>query len=101
MVRENDNPAHDRDFGEDFQAEMIACAPLHGAHFRADARRIHQLLKNYLVAETAEQWIKGLEVHGDGQRDMMALREHYSGEGNTSRHIATAERMRESLHYKK
>ena len=31
---------------------------------------------------------------------MFALREHYSGEGNASRHIATAERMREGLHYK-
>ena len=100
VVRENVDPAHDRDFGEDFQAEMIACAPLHGAHFRADARRVHQLLKNYLVAETTEQWIKGLEVDGDGRRDMMALREHYSGKGNASRRIATAERMRESLHYK-
>ena len=100
VVRENDDPAHDRDFGEVFQAEMIACAPLHGAHYRADARCVHQLLKNYLVAETAEQWIKGLEVHGDGRRNMMALREHYSGEGNASRRIATAERMRECLRYK-
>ena len=39
-------------------------------------------------------------MHGDGQHDMMALREHYSGEGNVSRRIATAERMQESLHYK-
>ena len=101
VIRENEDPAHDHDFGEDFQAEMIACAPLHRAHFRADARCIHQLLKNYLVAETAEQWIKGLEVHGNGRRDMMVLREHYSGEGNASRCIATAERMRESLHYKR
>ena len=59
-----------------------------------------QLLKKYLVAETAEQWIKRLEVHGDGRRDMMALREHYFREGNASRRIATAERMRESLQYK-
>ena len=51
------------------------------------------MLKNYLVAETAKQWIKGLEVHGDGRRDMMALGEDYSGEGNASRRIATAERM--------
>ena len=79
---------------------MIACAPLHGAHFRADSRRVHQLLKNFLVAETAEQWIKNLEPHADGRRDMLALREHYSGEGNASRRIATAERMREGLHYK-
>ena len=70
---------------------MIACAPLHGAHFRADARRIHQLLKNYLITETAKQWIKGLKVHGDGRHNMMALREHYSREGNASRSIATAE----------
>ena len=31
---------------------------------------------------------------------MLALREHYSGEGNASRRIATAKRMREGLHYK-
>ena len=48
VVQENEDPAHDRDFGEDFQAEMIACAPLHGEHFSTDTRRVHQLLKNYL-----------------------------------------------------
>ena len=31
---------------------------------------------------------------------MLALREHYSGEGNASRRIATAERMRDGMHYK-
>ena len=100
VVREQEDPDHDRDFGDDFVSEMIACAPLHGAHFRADSRRVHQLLKNFLVAETAEQWIKNLEPHADGRRDMLALREHYSGEGNASRRIATAERMRDGLHYK-
>ena len=79
---------------------MIACAPLHGAHFRADSRRVHQFLKNYLVTETVEEWIKNLEPHADGCRDMLTLREHYSGEGNASRRIATAEQMREGLHYK-
>ena len=100
VVREQEDPDHDRDFGDDFVSEMIACAPLHGAHYRADSRRVHQLLKNFLVAETAEQWIKNLEPHADGHRDMLALREHYSGEGNASRQIATAEWMREGLHYK-
>ena len=52
---------------------MITCAPLDGAHFRADSRRVDQLLKNFLVAETAEQWIKNLEPHADGRRDMLAL----------------------------
>ena len=100
VVREQWDPDYDRDFGDDFVYEMIACAPLHGAHFRADSRRVHQLLKNFLVAETAEQWIKDLEPHADSRRDMLALREHYSGEGNASRRIATAERVREGLHYK-
>ena len=31
---------------------------------------------------------------------MKALRDHYSGEGNTSRRIAVAERIRDTLHYK-
>ena len=79
---------------------MIACARLHGAHFRADSRCVHQLLKNFLVADMVEQWIKNLEPHADGRRDMLALREHYSWEGNASRRIATAERMRDHLHYK-
>ena len=79
---------------------MIACVPLHGTHFRANSRCDHQLLKNYLVVETAEQWTKNLEPHADGHQDMLALQEHYSGEGNASRRIATAERIREGLHYK-
>ena len=32
---------------------------------------------------------------------MNALRQHYSGEGNTSCHIADAERLRDTLHYKR
>ena len=31
---------------------------------------------------------------------MLALREHYQGEGNASRYITSAEGMRENLHYK-
>ena len=99
VVREQEDSDHDHDFGDDFVSEMIACAPLHGAHFRADSRCVHQLLKNVLVAETAEQLIKNLEPHADGRRDMLTLREYYSGEGNASRCIATTEQMREGLHY--
>ena len=65
VVQEQEDPVHDRDFGDNFVSEMIACTPLHGAHFRAYSRQIHQLLKNLLVVETAEQWIKNLEPHAD------------------------------------
>ena len=100
VVRENDAPNHDTDFGNDFIARSIACAPLNDSSFRADARKVHQLLMNFLVAESAEQWIKDLTPHVNGRRDMQALRNHYGAEGNASRRIATAEKLRESLHYK-
>ena len=31
---------------------------------------------------------------------MQALHNHYQGEGNASRHIATTEKLKETLHYK-
>ena len=55
---------------------------------------------NFLVAESAEQWIKNLAPRVTGRLDMEALRNHYGGEGNASRRIATAEKLRETLHYK-
>ena len=100
VIRENDDPQHDQDFGEDFTQEMISCASLRGANFCADSRKVHQLLKNYLVAESAEQWIHDIEHLNNGQCDMEALHNHYQGEGNASRRIATTEKLKETLHYK-
>ena len=57
-------------------------------------------LKNFLISETAEQWIKGLEHFGDRRRDMIALCNHYGGKGNVSCRIAIAERMHDNLHYR-
>jgi hypothetical protein len=79
----------------------IACAPLTGPNFQADARKGHQLLKRFLQTETAEQWIKPIARRKSGREDMTALRNHdYSGEGNTSRRIAQAEGYRDTLYYK-
>ena len=55
---------------------------------------------NFLVAELAEQWIKNLAPRVNRRLDMEALRNHYGGEGNASRRIPTAEKLRETLHYK-
>ena len=97
-----DNAAldHARDFAGDFMEEIIACAPLNGPKFRADARKVHQLLKNFLMAESAEQWIQPLAPRGNGRDDILELRRHYKGEGNQSRRIASADKYRETLHYK-
>jgi hypothetical protein len=73
---------------------------LDGSNLQADSRKVHQLLKSYLQTESAEQWIKPFARRQNGRADMEALRSHYSGEGNTSRRIAVAERYREHLHYK-
>ena len=100
VVRENEAQDHETDFGNDFTARSIAGAPLNDSLFRADARKVHQFLMNFLVAESAEQWIKDLTPRVKGRRDMEALCNHYGGEGNASRRIATAEKLRESLHYK-
>ena len=93
-------PDHETNFEGDFVARSIACAALNNATFRADARKDHQLLMNFLVAELAEQWIMNLAPQVNGRLDMEALRNHYGGEGNASRRIATAEKLHETLHYK-
>ena len=66
VVRKNEAPDHARDFAGDFTEEIIACAPLDGPKFRADARKVHQLLTNFLTAELAEQWIRLLAPRGNG-----------------------------------
>ena len=99
-VHTNEDPDHETNFKGDFVARLIACAPLNNATFRADAQKVHQLLMNFLVAESAEQWIKNLAPRVNGRLDMKALRNHYGGEGNASRRIATAEKLCETLHYK-
>ena len=48
------------------ELKMISCASLRGANFCADSRKVHQLLKNYLVAESAEQWIRDMEHLNNG-----------------------------------
>ena len=100
VVRANEDPDHETDFEGDFVARSIACAPLNNATFRADARKVHQLLMNFLVAESVEQWIKNLASCVNGRLDMEALRNHYGSKGNASRCIATAEKLHETLHYK-
>ena len=85
---------------ESFNEQAIACSPLEGAAFQADARKVHQLIKSFLQTETAEQWVKPIAKKQNDRAYMEALRNHYSGEGNTSRRIAVAERICETLFYK-
>ena len=80
--------------------EVIACAPLTGDYFVADAQRVHQIVKSYTQGESAEEWIRGISRFHDGRRDIRALKAHFQGEGNSSRRIAEADSLRDNLHYK-
>ena len=92
-------PDRTTDFQGNFISETIACAPLSGTQFQADTRKVHQLLKNYLMADTAEQCISSIEKRANGWNYFDALRRHYRGEGNVVRHVTTADCLRETLHY--
>jgi len=83
-----------------FVQKCIACASLTGPHFEADARKVHQLATSFTQGETSEQWIKMHVKKQNGRFDLKALCAHYRGAGNTTRRIAEATRLRETLHYK-
>ena len=52
------------------------------------------------MAESAEQWIRPLAPRGNSGDNILELRRHYEGEGHQSRRIASADKYRETLHYK-
>ena len=99
VVRVKEEPDIETVFDR-FDEKAIVCSPLEGAFFQADARKVHQLIKSFLQTESAEQWIKPLSRKQSRRADLKALRDHYSGKGNTSRRIAVTERIRDTLHYK-
>jgi hypothetical protein len=99
VIRENEQ-LEDGAAYKSFNKCAIASAPSTGASFQADARKVHQLINSFLQTETAEQWVKPHVRKQNGRIDFKALRAHYSREGNTSRRIADAERIRDTLHHK-
>lgn len=99
VIRETEEPEEGEEFGT-FVEECIAKCPLEGPKFEADARKVHQIITSYTTGENAEQWIKPHQKEANGRVDMKALRDHYRGEGNQTRRISDAEKLRDTLHYK-
>ena len=99
VIREDEDPDEDEEYVT-FVEECIAKFPLEGAYFEADARQVHQLVTSLTQGEMSEEWIKKTRRHRNGRADVLALIDHYSGEGNTKRQIADAEKLRDTLHYK-
>ena len=99
VVREQEDPEEGADY-ETFKERMIARAPLTGQYYVADTGRVHTLLTGFIHGEQSESWIRNIAKHEDGRRDMIALRRHYAGEGNSTRRISDAKRIQTTLHYK-
>ena len=93
-------PPEDQTGLTNFTSRTIACAPLNGTHYEDDRYSVYHLLLSFTTGQPSEDWIKSTRKNTDGQISMKDLRDHFSGEGNTSRNISEAERLRETLQYK-
>lgn len=99
VIRENDAPDHTT-IHPDFVTETIACAPLNGEYYDADKLSVFNMLVSFTTGQPSGDWIKNTVKFADGRRSMAALRAHFAGEGNATRNVAEADRLKESLHYK-
>lgn len=99
VIRENDEPNIGGGFN-DFITETIECAPLSGEYYLADRQTVFNMLVSFTTGQPSGDWIKSTTRHADGRRSMKQLRDHFSGEGNATRNIAEADRLKETLHYK-
>ena len=85
VIREIEMPSQPMDEENcDFYQEMIARAPLHGPVFQADAQTVHHMIRNFLRIRSDDfHCLEALTLLHDGRRDMIELRKHHYGEGNT------------------
>ena len=99
VIRELESPTIGATFTA-FVEKCVAKSPLTGSKFEADARQVHQLIVAATQGKPSNEWIKPIHRQKNGRADMLALRRHYQGEGDTTRRIGDATRIRESLHYR-
>jgi hypothetical protein len=103
VIRENDAPNPD---GlsllqyPDFMTMTVDCAPLTGEYYAADKLAVFKMLVSFTTGQPSGDWTKGTLRYADGRRSMKALCDHFAGEGNATRNKATADRLKDSLHYK-
>ena len=99
VIRENDEPDNETDH-PDFITKTISCAPLEGEFYEADRLTVFNFIVSFTTGHPSGDWVKNTLRYSDGRRSMNALRDHFSGEGNATRSLAEAERLKASLHYK-
>ena len=99
VIRENDAPNIGGTF-PDFISQTIECAPLSGEFYNADKMNVFHMIVSFTTGQPSGDWIKSTLRYADGRRSMKALRDHFAGEGNATRNMAEADRLKDNLHYK-
>ena len=99
VTRENELPIAGAIYSN-FMDETVACAPLTGQHYETDSYSVYQQILSFTTGQPSEDWIKSTKRYSDGRKSTMALRDHFAGEGNATRNLSEAERLRDSLCYK-
>ena len=100
VIRNNDNPTDAIEVADDFVSKTVAHAPLSGEYYNADRSAVFNMIVSFTTGQPSDAWVKSTHRHANGRTSMKALRDHFSGEGNASRNISEADRLKESLHYK-
>lgn len=104
VIRENDDPDTDDEDGDnsedDFISKTILRAPLSGEYYDADKLTVFNFIISFTTGQASGNWVKASSRYSNGRRSMEALRDHFKGEGNATRSLASAENLRANLHYK-
>ena len=99
VIRVEDEPEYNPETPYvSFVDQSIGCAPLSGAAYISDRRKVHQLLISHLNT-VMQQWIEPVQKKQDGRLSYEALKNHCLGTGNVSRRVAHAEQIKKSLFY--
>jgi len=91
-----DLDAHYKSFDE----KTIACAPLTGPAFEADAATLHQKMISWTQGQDSFQFIKKQKRLNNGRIDHQLLASHYNGAGNMEVRLKKAKTLRDTIHYK-
>jgi len=83
-----------------FDEKTVACAPLSGPSFEADAAVLHQKMISWTQGQDSHQFIKKKKKENNGRVDYLLLANHYGGAGNNEVRLKKAQQIKDTLHYK-
>jgi hypothetical protein len=74
--------------------------PLAGGAYKEDNKVVYCLLKSFLVNMAGWTWIEGFDMAEDGRGAFLAWTDHYNGQGELSKHTASAKAKIANLFYR-